>query len=325
MNAFGRHLPVRGIIALVAVVMLGSTGGCGLRGAQEAGTFSADKQVEYEAAEAPSPPAGAEAPMEARTAGVDSTIASALPSAGMTAAQAAPIDRKVIKTADLDVEVEDIDGATTRIRELVDSLNGFVESATVTSYDTSRQAEITARVPSAHFREVYDAVKALGKVNRDHIGGQDVTEEYIDLERRIANLQAQEKRVREMFNEAETVEDLLKIEQRLTEVRGQIESLQGRLHYLKDRVSFSTFTITLNEPGEAPIDEPEGWKIGYHLRGAWMALVRAFRGLVYGVIWIAVAGAVVWIPLVIVIWLIRRWALRRRAARESAERQTTLE
>lgn len=301
------------VAATLAIVALLPVSGCGLRGAQESQTFSADKQVEYEAAEAPSAPPP---PSEARAAGGAMMADSALPSTGMTAAQAQPIDRKVIKTADLDVEVEDLDEANTRIRELVDGLNGFIASAVVTSHGISRQAEITARVPSAHFRQVYDAVRALGKVTLDSIGGQDVTEEYIDLERRIANLQAQEERVREMFDEAKTVEDLLKVEQRLTEVRGQIESLQGRLHFLKEQVSFSTFTITLYEPGEAPVEEPEGWKIGYHLRGAWLALAQAFRKLVYAIIWIVIAGSVVWIPLAIVIWAIRSRAIRRRAQRK---------
>ncbi|HCA47893.1 MAG TPA: hypothetical protein DEP45_11245, partial [Armatimonadetes bacterium] len=175
------------------------------------------------------------------------------------------------------------------------------------------------RVPSDYFGEIYEAVKALGKVTRDQLGGQDVTEEYMDLERRIVNLQAQEARVREMFEEARTIADLLQIEQRLTEVRTQIEQYQGRLRYLKDQVGFSTLTISLYEPGQAPIEAPDGWELGYHLRGAWLALVRAFRGVVYAIIWIVVTGSVIWVPLLIVITLLRRWAARRRAERARAQ------
>ncbi|MFW5868351.1 MAG: DUF4349 domain-containing protein [Armatimonadota bacterium] len=303
-----------GIAALVSIALLGGFSGCALQGAREDAATSVDRQMEYEAAEAP---------MEAgRTAGTDAGAAmdeAMSPSApvGVTAAEAQSLSRKVIKTAEVDLEVEAIDAAQQQIIATVDRVNGFIESMTVNDYATSRQAEIIARVPSDHFREVYEGVRELGDVTRDHIGGQDVTQEYMDLERRISNLQAQEERVREMFDEAQTVEDLLKVEQRLTEVRGQIETLQGRLRYLKDQVGFSTLTITLYEPGEAPIEEPEGWKIGYHLRGAVSALIGAFRSLVYGVIWIVIAGAVVWIPLVIVIWMIRRWAMNRGSRRES--------
>jgi hypothetical protein len=263
----------------------------------------------------------ADAPMaEQRAAGV--SVGEAMsPSApvGMSAAAAATVQRKVIKTAQVDLEVEKIGSAQKQIIDMVDRANGFIQSMTVNDYDTSRQADMIARVPSDHFREVYEGVKELGEVTRDHIGGQDVTQEYMDLERRIANLQAQEERLRELFNDAKTVEDLLKVEQRLTQVRGQIEQLQGRLRYLKDQVGFSTLTIALYEPGDAPVEEPEGWKIGYHVRGAWSALVGAFRKLVYGLIWIVITGSVVWIPLAIIIWLIRRWAIRRREQREAEE------
>ena len=298
----------------IALMLLMLLSGCGLRGAEEVQSMSMDKQVEYEAAEAPPMEAGRAADMSAGVA-MDEAMSSSAP-VGMSAAAAATVERKVIKTADVDLEVDRMDTAQKSIIDMVDRANGFIGSMTVTDYDTSREAEIVARVPSDSFRTVYEGVKELGEVTRDHIGGQDVTQEYMDLERRIANLQAQEERVRQMFEEADSVEALLKVEQRLTEVRGQIEQLQGRLRYLKDQVGYSTLTITLYEPGEAPIEKPEGWKVGYHIRGAWSALVSAFRSLVYGVIWVVIAGSVVWIPLLIVIWLIRRWALSRREKRE---------
>ena len=317
MNTFTRSATIRALAALVVTTALLTLAGCGLVGGRsdEAAMDAVEKQMEYASPSA--------APQMAERGAVMADAVDAELSeggaTGMTSAEAAPVDRKVIKTAEVDLEVDDIDGAQKTIIELVDRRNGFIGSLTVTDYDTSREANIVTRIPSDHFREIYDAVRALGKVTRDHIGGQDVTSEYMDLERRIANLQAQEERVREMFNDAKTVEDLLKVEQRLTEVRGQIEQHQGRLRYLKDQVGFSTVTVTLYEPGDAPVEEPEGWKIGYHLRGAWNALIDAFRGLVYGIIWLVVAGAVVWIPLVIVIALIRRWAIRRRARRASGE------
>ncbi len=318
MSVFGTQMANRGAVALVIVAFLAGISGCAYEHARETAEMAADK-TQYDAAPAPESAPMSEARSMDAEAAVDEAMAPSAP-VGMSAAEAATVERKVIKTAEVDVELDDIESAQRRIIELVDQRDGFIESMTVNDYDTSRNAQIVARVPSDHFREVYEGVRELGKVTRDHIGGQDVTQEYMDLERRIANLQAQEVRVREMFEDADTVEDLLKVEQRLTEVRGQIEQLQGRLRYLKDQVGFSTLTISLYEPGDAPIEEPEGWKLSYHLRGAWMALVGAFRSLVYGVIWIVIAGAVVWVPLLIVILLIRRWALRRQA-RSASEKQ----
>jgi hypothetical protein len=304
-------------MALAALAMLIALSGCAYETAREDAGMSADKAPMTEGMAAPPP---SDAMPEQRSAGVamDQAMAPSAP-VGMTAAQAASVERKVIKTGEVDLEVETIDAAQQRIIEMVDRANGFIQSMTVNDYETSRHAEIVARVPSDHFREIYEGVKELGDVTRDHIGGQDVTQEYMDLERRIANLQAQEERVRAMFEEADSVEALLKVEQRLTEVRGQIEQLQGRLRYLKDQVGYSTLTITLYEPGEAPIEKPEGWKIGYHLRGAVSALISAVRSVVYGVIWVVIAGSVVWIPLLIVIWAIRRWAINRRKHAEAED------
>ncbi len=234
----------------------------------------------------------------------------------MASAQAAE-NRKVIKTADLNVEVENITSAQKQVQDLVEAAGGFIADLEVQVYSETRtDATIVARVPSAKFRKAYDAIKQLGDVKRDHVGGQDVTEEYMDLESRIANKLVQEKRLREMFAQAKTIEDLLAVERRLTEVRGEIESLQGRLHYLKDRVGFSTITITLYQLGEAPVEEPEGWKIGYHLKGAFNGLVGAIRGLVIALIYILISGAVVWIPLLLIVLWIRRVVRRRREQRQ---------
>ncbi len=220
----------------------------------------------------------------------------------MATAQAAE-NRKVIKTADLNVEVENITSAQKQVQDLVEAAGGFIADLEVQVYSETRtDATIVARVPSAKFREAYDAIKQLGDVKRDHVGGQDVTEEYMDLEGRIANKQVEEQRLRELFQRTAKVSDLLEVERELSRVRGEIESLQGRLRYLKDRVGFSTITITLYQLGEAPVEEPEGWKIGYHLRGA---------------IYILISGAVVWIPLLLIILWIRRVVRRRREQRQA--------
>lgn len=305
--------------AFVAIVMAGALAigilaGCGRREAFKPAENIGSAGGEYaaEPMSAPVPEIAARSMDEVQVAATGDTAMAM----SVTGAAEAAVDRKVIHTAELDVEVENLDEAQQQLIDLVDKCSGFIASLTVNDYETSRVSEIVVRVPSDHFHEVYEAVKALGRVERDHIAGQDVTEEYMDLERRIANKQAEEARVREMFDEAKTVEDLLKIEQRLSEVRMEIESYQGRLRYLKDQVRYSTLTITLTEYGQAAVEESGGWRLDYHLRGAFHALVNALRGIVVAIIYIAIPGAVVWIPLLIIIALIRR-ALRRRRERTS--------
>ena len=299
------------LATILAVLMLA---GCGLLGTKPYEESGAAPPMDYDidgmAAEMTAP---AEAPMRMADAGTDiSATGDTAAALSMIAAAEASESRKVIKTAELALEVKSLDQAQETVLSLVETRNGFIASLTVNDYETRREAQIVARVPSDGFHEVYREVKALGRVERDHVGGQDLTEEFMDLERRIANLQAQEVRVREMFDAADTIEDLLKVEQRLTEVRGQIEQLQGRLRYLKDQVGFSTLNISLHEYGEAPVQQAAGWRLAYHVKGASRALTGAVQSVMTALIYLVITGAIVWVPLAILIGGVRTYVGRRR-------------
>ncbi|MGC9319770.1 MAG: DUF4349 domain-containing protein [Armatimonadota bacterium] len=306
---------ITGLAAAVGAIVLA---GCAKQEAPREPTMMAES--------APGPP-GAEyaaeeaaAPMGARSAGGGTDISATGDTAAalsmISTAEAAQA-RKVIKTADLDIEVDNLDEAQTTIVDLVDDVVGFISSLAIHEYDTRTQSEIVARVPSARFREVYDAAKQLGDVKLDRIGGQDVTEEYADLQIRIDNKQALAQRLRELAARTGKVSELLEVERELARVRGEIEQLQGRLRLLEDQVAFSTLTITLIEYGEAPVEETTAWKLSYHLKGAWRGLVRAVQAVVTALIYIVITGAVVWVPLAIAIWLIVRHIRRRRQQRHS--------
>jgi len=299
---------------LMSIVLTAMLVGCGRLAQKEIGVPSppgAERSAGDYAA-APEMPVTEEMAQEGGTVSATGDTSAAL---SVLAAAEAAEDRKVIKTGEVDVEVEDMDGAQKTIVSKVEERNGFISSLTVTDYETYRQSEIIARVPSDSFREIYETVKGLGKVTRDHIGGQDVTDQWADLERRIANQQVLEQRLRELAQKTGNVSDLLEVERELARVRGQIESYQGQLRMLKDQVKYSTLTITLTEYGPAPVEDTGGWRIVYHLKGAFRALVGAIYRLVVALIYIVITGAVVWVPLLIVIALIRSWVRQRRAAR----------
>lgn len=306
---------------LAAVAMLALLAGCGLLAEKEAGipppgAESTVGEAGGQYAPAPEMRAMDEMPMEGGSVSATGDTSAAL---SVLAAAEAAEDRKVIKTGEVSVEVDRLEDAQKTVVSTVEGRGGFVSSLTVSDYDTYRQSEIIARVPSASFREVYEAVKGLGKVTRDHIGGQDVTDQWADLERRIANQQVLEQRLRELAQRTGSVSDLLEVERELARVRGEIESYQGQLRMIKDQVAFSTLTITLTEYGPAAVQDTGGWRIVYHLKGAWYALGRGVRALVVALIYIVIAGAVVWIPLLIIILLIRGWVRRRRAARAARQ------
>jgi len=308
------------LLALGALVALTTTlPGCGLlqrfRGAEEAPLPPAaegDKAADEVVAGAEEPARMAPAPMEASAGGGGETG----PALDIMAAAQAAVDRKVIKTADLNIEVKDIAAAQKQVQDLTEAAGGFIADMNVEHHETRTEATIVARVPSANFRQVYEQVKQLGDVKRDHVGGQDVTEEYMDLEARIANKRVEEQRLRELFARAGKISDLLEVERELSRVRGEIESLQGRLRYLKDQVSFSTITISLCMLGEASVNKPQGWRLGYHIVGAFRGLLSAVQWLITALIYVLIAGAVVWVPLLLIILAIRN-SLRRRQAQRS--------
>ncbi|MDO9516996.1 MAG: DUF4349 domain-containing protein [Methanosarcinaceae archaeon] len=161
------------------------------------------------------------------------------------------IERKVISTADLAIKVDDSAAAIDEIIKITEAAGGFVSSSSVyDSYYEGDQKEgyATVRVPKDGFTSVIGDIETLGEVTSKTISGRDVTEEYIDLSARLGNLERQEERLVEILAMATTVEEVLDVERELGRIRGEIESLTGRLKYLNDKVDLSTITVRVSEP-----------------------------------------------------------------------------
>jgi len=159
------------------------------------------------------------------------------------------IDRKIIMTGRISLEVDNFDPASEAVEQLAAASGGFVSNSN--SYITSegqKRGTITIRVPAEGFQSVLDEVKKLGEVQSTSSSGQDVTEEYIDLDVRLKNNQRQEERLLVILDNASTVEDLLQVEEQLGRVRGEIEHIEGRLRYLNNYIDLSTITVELQEP-----------------------------------------------------------------------------
>ncbi|WMW24220.1 DUF4349 domain-containing protein [Methanolobus sediminis] len=164
----------------------------------------------------------------------------------------ASVDRKTIATVDMTIQVSDAAKGVDDISEMVEASGGYVSSSSIydSYYDSNEGKEgyITVRIPESESSSFLENVGELGEVTSKSVSAQDVTEEYIDVSARLDNLQRQETRLQEILNMTETVEDVLAVEKELERVRGDIESLTGRLNYLDDRVEFSTINIRVTEP-----------------------------------------------------------------------------
>jgi hypothetical protein len=155
-------------------------------------------------------------------------------------------DRMVVKTAELGIRAEDVRGSAEEARLVAGRFGGEVLSSRVYAGSGPVSADLVLSVPSGEFEAALDELRGLGeRITTDTVEGQDVTEEFVDLESRERNLLAAEESLLTLYDRAESVEDTLTVERELTDIRGQIEEVQGRLQYLERRTATSEIILHL--------------------------------------------------------------------------------
>ncbi len=217
-------------------------------------------------------------------------------------------DRLIVKSASISVEVANVSEAEAAIRQLAARLDGFVVSTETYGTGDEMRSTIVFRVPAARFEEALGGVELLArKMLSRSISGEDVTEEYVDLEARLRNLEATRNRLLDMLQRAEKVEDALSVNQALSDVQEQIEQIKGRMQYLQRSAAMSTITAELNPvPPPPTIIEEDGWQPINVAREALRGLLEFGQGLVNLLI-VLVIWTPVWLPVV----LFGRWSWRK--------------
>lgn len=169
-----------------------------------------------------------------------------------------PSDKLIIKTGSLSLVVKDVRIALSNTDNLAASLGGFTSSSDLSIIDQAQNkltATITIRVPSEKYGSAFDQIKNLAvQVKNESSSGQDVTEQYTDLDSRLRNLQAAEAQLLVILKDAKETKDVLSVFQELTNIRGQIEQIKGQMQYLERSGKLATITIYLaTEENELPI------------------------------------------------------------------------
>ena len=165
----------------------------------------------------------------------------------------APSDRKVIRNADLDLEDEDPEAAQREITSIAESKGGFVVESQQSTSDTQSTTRDTVvmsvRVPSARFNDALDAVRgSVSRVVSESVKGQDVTEEFIDVEAQLKAKKALEEQFMTIMRQANGISEALNVQRQLAEVRGEIERIEGRKRFLANQSSLSTIKIRVQTP-----------------------------------------------------------------------------
>jgi hypothetical protein len=162
-------------------------------------------------------------------------------------------NRKIIRNGSLDLLVNDVGQSTTKIGSLVTALGGFVEKSSQTN-SGGHSASVTVRVPAAHLDQAIAQIKGLATtVDRESVEVSDVTRQYIDLNARLRNAQAEETQYLQILKRATTIKDTLDVTEKLSDVRGRIEQLQGEMKFLTAQIDMSTLEISLRAEADASV------------------------------------------------------------------------
>jgi hypothetical protein len=229
-------------------------------------------------------------------------------------------ERMVIHTVDLRLIVKDTQASLEAVQNLAGDLGGYVASSRTWHTEEQLSASLTLRVPADQLNAALEKLRALAlEVDSESISGEDVTQEYVDLEARLRNEEAYEKELLALLTETRErtsrAEDILAVYERLTEVRGRIEQIKGRMQYLENMSAMATITVELI-PSELmqPITVA-GWHPTGTARSAIRALINALQFFVDASIWIVLFGLPVLIIIAlpfVVLWYVIRWVRRRK-------------
>jgi hypothetical protein len=164
-------------------------------------------------------------------------------------------DRKIIKSASMEVQTLEYDLAVQRLNDKIIGVGGYIESSNVRGKDIeddyeTRSAHFTLRIPQKQFEQFMTDMSTVGTIIQSNTYGEDVTSQVFDHEAHKLTLEVQEERLLEILKKAEKIEDIITLERELSNIRYQIEGLSGTLKRLENLVSYSTLSISLYEVHE---------------------------------------------------------------------------
>ena len=243
-----------------------------------------------------------------------------------TGSTALPENRKWIVTVNLTAETDDLDALRSALDEKIAALNGYVEDQSVnngSAYQSSRRyrsANLTIRIPADSIDSFLQDVGGLANIVRQSKSIEDVTLNYVATESRLKALETEEARLLELLSQAETMSDLLEIEARLSEVRGELENYASQKRLYDNQIDYATVYLAIEEVQEyTPVEEPTLWE----------RISKGFRDNLEGVgddlldvlVWFIVSlpYLVVFAVVITIIVLVVKRIRRRRVAKKAAK------
>ena len=237
------------------------------------------------------------------------------PASTPAVASPAPAARQLVYHAEVRLKTTDMRQATTRLDSLVQRSGGYLSAATETRADGEWRQETTIRVPPGQFQPLLRRLASLGTLEEKKLNTDDVTAEHADLAARLQAKRAVERQYTALLARAQQIKDILAIEEKLGEVREQIEATESQLRQLNSEVAYSTITLALYQPLPQTVPDAPVVSLGSRtveaLYGGWELLTSLFIGAV--ALWpVLLLGAGGW------------WLWRRHRTRPAAPTPTAL-
>jgi hypothetical protein len=224
--------------------------------------------------------------------------------------------RKVIQNAEMTIETDKPSEGQQKIGVIAEKHGGFVVVSESKHNDAASQnvastlVNVVVRVPAQKFQAALDEIRAVGgRILHEKSSGQDVTEEYIDLEARIRTKKALEAQFLEIMKQARKISDAMEVQTQLAEVRTEIERLEGRRRFLENQSALSTINITLHTPTPVVAAATRGFI--YDLKAAFGDGMDTGAGIFLGIIQFVIVMIPVMVFILIPAWLVFKW-LRKR-------------
>lgn len=294
------------------------------------GSYGYDMEADYKyeeplpAAEAPQNYSGEDTSLQ--TGNADETV------------NQAESGRKLIKTVNLSIETLEFDNSCALISNYASTLGGYIESSNVrnnsnywyggsTSYRNNRYAEYTVRIPSAKLDTFIDSIGNVGSVTNESLTTEDITLSYLDIESRVKALDIQQERLFALLEKAESIEEIIALEDRISQVTYELEAKQSILKNYDNLVTFSTVYLYLSEVERVTVKAPEtvGERISAGFSDTMYNIGEGFKNfavwfvvnLPYIIIWAVIIALIVFV-LVLIIKKCRKSGNKRRAKKQAA-------
>lgn len=220
-------------------------------------------------------------------------------------------DRKIVQTASIRLQVREVGASFEEVGRVATAAGGFVASSNFAFQGEQQVASLTIRVPANRYQDVLREVRALGvRVDNEGSNASDVSEEYTDLSARLRTLEATEAQLLQLLARANTITEILQVNDRLNTVRTEIERVKGRMNLLDRLTEMATITVHLR-PAEGVARGGTGVDLGNAVSEAWHNSLEFLGSIAEGVLTVVVFSWWIFILAIPTLLLLQRW-LRAR-------------